>query len=144
MNAYLDKAQAKEFDTIEIVDISDRNFIYKVSNNTNIINETISKFNELELVEYRQGMSKSNNDSKTSKKTYVVFLKNKETDEGIQIFIRSDKHILVTISTLSITENKKDKITEIKHVDKEYRYNIINGSIDFDYLDALYKILKEF
>ncbi|SHH61719.1 hypothetical protein SAMN02745135_01399 [Caloranaerobacter azorensis DSM 13643] len=144
LNDYLDKAQAKEFNIIEIADVSDKNIIYKASENINIINEFISKLNELELVEYRQGMSGNNNSSKTSKKDYVIFLKNQETDEGIQIHIDSDKNILVRASTLVITENKKDKITEIKHKAKIYRYNVISGNVDFDYLDNLYNSLKEF
>lgn len=113
LNKYLNKAQAKEFDTIQMIDISDRNFVFKSSNNINIINEFLSKFNELELVEYRQGMLLSNNDTKTNKRTYVIFIINKETNEGLQIYIPFDRHMLISISTLSITENKKISLLKL-------------------------------
>ncbi|QIB27667.1 hypothetical protein [Caloranaerobacter azorensis] len=143
LNTYLDKSQAKGFDAIEMLDISDRKFIYKVSNNINVINEFLSKLNELELVEYRSGMPRNNNNLKTSQKRYAIFLENRETDEKILIHIWTDKCISVTVNTLSITENKENKITKYEYDTKTHTYDIINGSIDFDYLDSLYNSLKE-
>ncbi|QIB27719.1 hypothetical protein [Caloranaerobacter azorensis] len=132
LNKYLNKAQAKEFNTIKIEVFShNQNDTSRRSKDVDKIDKFLSKFNKLKLIEYNKELPKVDTDH------YFISLMNDNTYECIHIFIESDRHIRVITSTLITTENKRNKIIETKYVKTHKIYKIINGDIDYSFLNDL-------
>ncbi|SCL88403.1 hypothetical protein [Sporanaerobacter sp. PP17-6a] len=131
LNEYLDTAKAKNFD--QIVFWNDNS--HKTENDTDKIDEILNKFNSLQGTEYKDGPN--------AWFLYTIFLKNSTTGESLAVSVMEDNWLWIHEDVLSITENKKDNITEMKYVKAEKYFKVTDGNIDYDYFATLMNSIDE-
>lgn len=73
---------------------------------------------------------------------YNINLKNEANYEGISIRIMDSQYIEVIVEIFIEEYNKKDKITKYSNEREHHYFEILDGTVDYNYLDQIIKSIQ--
>ena len=138
---YLDGARDKKRN--KLLMIRDEGISKRVNKSTTdqeAIYKLLDYFNNLNLT---VGTSSSSYSFQDNELNYIIWFENTTEFESIQIETNSDNELFTYIIFHLISEDKEKKI--ITH-ERDYvieRYTLVNGSIDYDFLEEIFDSMEE-